>query len=331
MRLEEVARRARVSTATVSRVLNNQGVVREGTRRRVLAAIEELNYQPNLHARSLAGGRSRTLGMVVSNISNPFFSDVFIAVEAAAKERGYEVMLENTNYRPQALVSSVRSLLAHRVAGLALVVSEQDPAIEDDLRRSGLPIVFTDGTIRAPGFTNVRIRYEVGLHRLVEYLYGIGHRRMAFLGHHSRLGPLEQRLKAFVAAVSARSPKIEHQIALSTDTTLGGFEAAREVLNSGFRPTALVCVNDLMAFGALRAAHTLQLRVPEDLSITGFDNVEYSSFSTPPLTTCNVNRRRIAELLVESLLEESDHTGREFLLDPEFVLRDSTAPAASRT
>lgn len=331
MRLEEVARKARVSTATVSRVLNNNGVVKDATRKRVLAAVEELNYHPNLHARSLAGGRSRTLGVIVSNISNPFFSDLFIAVEAAAKERGFEVMLENTNYRPQALVSSVRSLLGHRVAGLALIVSEQDPDIDDDLRRSGLPIAFTDVGTRAQGFTNVRVRYEVGMRRIVDYLSGIGHRRMAFLGHHSRLGPLEERLKAFVEAVSVPKPRIEHQISLSTDTPQGGFEAAREVLSSGFRPTALVCVNDLMAIGALRAAHSLKLRVPEDLSITGFDNIEFSSFTAPPLTTCNVNRRRIADLLVESLLEESDHSGREFLIDPELILRDSTAPAASKT
>src|SRR5215468_11415042 len=124
MTLEQVAKRAKVSTATVSRVLNNLEVVKESTRKRVLQAVEELNYHPNLHARSLAGGKSRTIGMIVSNVSNPFFVDVFRALEAAARDRHYDVLIEHTDYRTEQLMGSVRSMLGQRVAGLAVIVSE---------------------------------------------------------------------------------------------------------------------------------------------------------------------------------------------------------------
>src|SRR6267154_4249881 len=133
MNLEDVAQRAGVSTATVSRVLNNIGVVRSGTRARVLKAAGELKYHPNMHARALAGGASRTLGLIVSNLENPFFLDIFRVLEQEAHNHGYEVLVANTDYDSQWLNSSVRIMLGRRVAGLALVVSEIDPAVLDEL------------------------------------------------------------------------------------------------------------------------------------------------------------------------------------------------------
>ena len=133
MSLEDVARRARVSSATVSRVLNNISDVKSSTRSRVLKAIEELKYYPNAHAQALAGGASRALGLIVSNLENPFFLDIFRALEQEAHSHGYEVLIANTDYDSQWLNSSVRIMLGRRVAGLALIVSEIDPAILDEL------------------------------------------------------------------------------------------------------------------------------------------------------------------------------------------------------
>src|ERR1700691_3461087 len=124
MNLEQVARRAKVSTATVSRVLNNVSLVKSTTRTRVMRAIEELNYHPNLHARSLAGGKSRSIGVIVSNIENPFFLDIYKAVEAGAHALGYEVVMANTDYRSERLVTSIRLMIGRRVAGVAAVGSE---------------------------------------------------------------------------------------------------------------------------------------------------------------------------------------------------------------
>ncbi len=130
MSLEDVAKRARVSSATVSRVLNNLDVVKSSTRARVMKAVAELNYHPNLHARTLAGGQSRTLGIVVSNMENPFFFDVFQSLESDAHAHGYEVVAANTGYEPERLVSSIRLMMGRRVAGLAVIVSEMDAALK---------------------------------------------------------------------------------------------------------------------------------------------------------------------------------------------------------
>src|SRR5437879_6724940 len=144
MSLEKVARRARVSTATVSRVLNNATVVKTTTRARVVKAINELKYYPNLHARSLAGGKSRTIGVIASNMENPFFFDIYKTIESDAHASGYEVVVANTDYRSEQLVTSVRLMIGRRVAGLAAVVSEMEPALIDELTESNIPVVFYD-------------------------------------------------------------------------------------------------------------------------------------------------------------------------------------------
>ena len=144
MKLEQVARRAGVSTATVSRVLNDKARVKKSTRTRVLKAVEELNYHPNLHARSLAGGQSRSIGVIVSNIENPFFLDVYKAVEIGAQAAGYDVILANTDYSAERLVTSIRLMIGRRVAGVAAIVSEMDAALIEELGRQRIPIVFYD-------------------------------------------------------------------------------------------------------------------------------------------------------------------------------------------
>src|SRR5918912_2358476 len=159
MNLKQVAKREKVSTATVSRVLNNASVVKTSTRARVMKAIEELKYHPNLHARLLAGGKSRTVGVILSNLENPFFFDIYKTIEADAHAHGYEVVVANTNYQSEQLVASIRIMIGRRVAGLAAIVSEMAPALIDELSQSGIPVVFYDvGTARR-NVTNVRVNY----------------------------------------------------------------------------------------------------------------------------------------------------------------------------
>ncbi len=329
MTLEEVARRAKVSTATVSRVLNNLDVVRESTRRKVLQAAAALNYHPNLNARTLAGGKSRSIGAIVSNLSNPFFVDVLRALDAAARERGYDVLIEHTDYRVTRLRAGVRSLIGKRAAGLALIVSEMDPAVIEEIRASGLPAVYYDVGAAGGKTTNIRVRYETGMQRAVQYLYSLGHRRMAFAGHHAALSPLEVRKKAFLAAMKRYGRQVQSRAALSHDSPAGGAQAVRELLGSGFRPTAIVCVNDYMAMGVLRELRARGVAVPGDVSVTGFDNIELAEFTNPALTTLDIPRAAIGRMALEALLQEegSETAPREVLLDPELVVRDSTGPA----
>jgi DNA-binding LacI/PurR family transcriptional regulator len=332
MNLEEVARRAKVSTATVSRVLNNASVVKTSTRARVLKAIEELRYHPNLHARNLAGGKSRTIGMIVSNMENPFFFDIYKTMESEARAVDYEVVVANTDYHSEQLVASIRSMIGRRVAGLAVVVSEMDPALIDELTSSNIPVVFYDVGAPRPNITNIRVNYRRGIDKVIDYLYSLGHRKLGFIGHHATLGPINERARTLMDAV-ARYPNLEVRNAADADTLDGGRLAARALLGSGEQPTAIICVNDIMAVGALRELRERGLRVPEDISVTGFDNVKLSEFCCPSLTTVHIPRDTIGRLACESLLSRSDNApvaDREMVIDPEFVLRDSTGPAPAR-
>ena len=329
MTLEQVAKRARVSTATVSRVLNNLEVVKDSTRRRVLQAVEELKYHPNLHARSLAGGKSNTIGMIVSNVGNPFFVDVFRSLDEAARDRNYDVLLEQTDYRVERLIESVRTMLGKRVAGLAIIVSEMAPEVIREIEESAVPVVFYDVGAPGPRTTNVRVRYEAGMQRVVQYLHSLGHRRMAFVGHHAGLSPLQVREKVFVETVRQQGREVEYRTALNVDSPAGGAQAMRDLLAGGFRPTAVVCVNDYMAMGVLRELRAQGLSAPSDVSVTGFDNIEFSEFTNPPLTTLNIPRASIGRMAVEALLRDPENgSAREILLDPELVVRDSTGPCA---
>ena len=330
MNLEQVARRAKVSTATVSRVLNNASVVKTTTRARVIKAIEELKYHPNLHARNLAGGKSRTLGVIVSNLENPFFFDIYKTIENDAHSAGYEVVMANTDYRSEQLVKSIRLMIGRRVAGLAAVVSEMEPALIDELTDSDIPVVFYDVGAPRLNITNIRVDYRRGIDKVIDYLHSLGHRRLGFVGHHGLLGPIHERAKAVIDA-AGRYPHMKVRTAADADTLDGGRMATRALLSSGETPTAIVCVNDIMAVGALRELRERGLRVPQDVSVTGFDNVKLSEFCYPALTTVHIPRDRIGKLVCESLLAKSggatsDH---EMVIDPEFVLRDSTGPAPS--
>src|SRR5215469_13831945 len=163
MNLEEVARRAKVSTATVSRVINNATVVKSATRSRVMKAIEELRYHPNLHARNLAGGKSRTFGIIVSNLENPFFFDIYKTIEADAHSLGFEVVMANTDYRAEQLVKSIRLMIGRRVAGLAAIVSEMAPELVHELVESRIPVVFYDVGSAYKNITNIRVNYSRGI------------------------------------------------------------------------------------------------------------------------------------------------------------------------
>ena len=332
MNLEQVARRAKVSTATVSRVLNNASVVKTSTRARVMKAIEELKYHPNLHARNLAGGKSRTLGVIVSNMENPFFFDIYKTVESDAHAAGYEVVVANTDYSSEQLVSSIRLMIGRRVAGLAAIVSEMEPALMDELTDSSIPVVFYDVGAPRQNITNIRVNYRRGIEKIVDYLYSLGHRKLGFVGHHSTLGPISDRVKPLMDA-AARYPDLTVRTAAGEDTLDGGRLASRSLLENGERPTAIVCVNDIMAVGALRELRERGLRVPQDISVTGFDNVKLSEFCYPALTTVHIPRDRIGHLICESLLAKSENSAaadHEMVIDPEFVLRDSTGPAPVR-
>jgi DNA-binding LacI/PurR family transcriptional regulator len=237
--------------------------------------------------------------------------------------------MANTDYSSERLVTSARLMIGRRVAGLAAIVSEMDADLIEELNGHRIPVVFYD--VGAPGrnITNIRVNYTRGMEKLASYLYSLGHRRVGFVGHHATLGPINERVKALLDA-TRRYADLQVETAADTDTFEGGRRAVRVLLAASPRLTAIVCVNDVMAVGALRELRERGLRVPEDVSVTGFDNIQLAQFCYPALTTVHIPRDQIGRTICECLMNrEHALLEQEFVVDPELVLRDSTGPAAA--
>jgi DNA-binding LacI/PurR family transcriptional regulator len=328
MNLEDVARRAGVGSATVSRVLNGHRGVKSSTRAKVLRAVEELKYKPNLHARTLAGGRSRVLGIVMTNLYNPFFADIYHAIETNALQCGYETLLANSSHDVKLLKASVHRLLGQQVAGLG-VFPEMEPAILEELREARIPVVLFDAGETVDGFTTIHFDHRKGMRMLLDLLYAMGHRRMAYIGAPLFLRPTEARRQEFLET-TARHGAEGLVIAPSVDGFAGGREATRELMRTGFAPTAILCVNDWVAVGVIRELRNQGLAVPGDVSVTGFDNITMSEFCCPSLTTIHIPRGEIGRLVVAGLVPDAADCPpipRHVYLDPELVLRESTGIA----
>jgi DNA-binding LacI/PurR family transcriptional regulator len=219
-------------------------------------------------------------------------------------------------------------MMGRRPAGLAVIVSEMDAGLVRELAQTGLPLVLTDTSIAPPNITCIRVNYGKGMQRMVEYLHDLGHRRMAFVGHHTNLGPLNVRKKSFVDMM-ANISNVEFTTIADVDGPAGGRQAVRRLLGSNFKPTAILCVNDFMAIGVLRELRDQGLSVPGDVSVTGFDNIRLAEFTSPALTTAHIPRERIGTLIFEALVPEpgrSSEPVRELLIDPLLVVRESTGP-----
>jgi LacI family transcriptional regulator, galactose operon repressor len=332
MNVREVAKRAGVSAATVSRALNAPELLSEETRRRVLRIIKDTGFYPNINARALFTATNRTLGVIVSNIANPYFLDIFRGIETRAHKRGYELLLANTDYDPDRLTASVRLMLGRRVAGLAVVVSEIDQALVAELARSNMRVVFSGVDTSGTESTNVKVNCRKGMEKVLTYLFALGHRRMAFVGHHASLESITERSAAFSQGVKGFGSRFESLIFADSDSIAGGRQAARDIINSGFQPTAIVCVNDVVAIGVLKELRERGIKVPNEISVTGFDNIDFAEACSPALTTVDISRERIAECLFQSLDRPlGSITGvREIVIDPQLVLRESTGPALTR-
>ncbi len=327
MRLEDIAYKAKVSVSTVSRVVNGFESVKPSTRKRVMAVLDKMNYQPNLQARYLVAGRSNTLGIIVSNLENPFFVDIFHALEQQAHAAGYEVLVGNTNYEPQRLAACIDQFLGRRVAGLAVIASEHVSPELKQLARANIPVAFYDAMVPGHRRTGVRFDYPKGMKQLVRHLYDLGHRRMAYIGYPLQLGSTDARRDAFVAATKELKITNRYLFVEEHCDLVAGREATRELLSSGFAPSAILCVNDLFAVGVLRELRNRNISVPQEISVTGFDNIKIAEFSSPSLTTINIPRERIATTLFRSLHSTDQQAAEQpaqYIIDPELIVREST-------
>lgn len=327
--LTDIAREAGVSTATVSRVINNRGYIAEGTRETVLRVVRRHNYYPNAHARGLASGRTNLLGLVVSDIANPFFPELAKEVESAAFEHGFEIILANTNYDAHRVTSYVRRFIERGVRGVAVMTSYFDRALAVELARRDVSVVCMDPGRPGPHMSHLVVDYQAGVDEAVRHLAQFGHRRIAFIGGPSDLYSSQQRLHTFVRSLDRQLREGPARVFESDYRFEGGRRVAKELLKDLSRQTAVLVANDMMALGVLLECRAAGVSVPGDLSVIGFDDIAPAALSYPSLTSVSVPRHELGRCAVEALLAMLDDPNREGVALPvatRLVTRQSSGP-----
>jgi len=331
---EDVAREAGVSRATVSYVINNRtdGNVRisEETRCRVLEAIEELGYRPNVLARSLRQGQTHTIGMIVPDNTNPFFAEVARGVEDTSFEQGYSVILCNSDGDLDKELLYTNVLAEKRVDGILFVAAGMSTEHICALQERRMPVVVVDRDIPDVAVDSVMTANERGGWLATRYLIELGHRRIGCIAGPSDVTPSAERVTGYRHALREAGLPVDEVLILKGDFQYeSGYQAARQLLSMEDSPTAIFACNDLMAIGTISAAVRLGRQVPADLSVVGFDDVPLASFANPALTTIVQPKYEIGVVAATMLLErmqDPDKPPYRKMLDTELVVRQSTAP-----
>jgi LacI family transcriptional regulator len=328
--IRDIAKRARVSTATVSRTVNQAGTVDAQLAKRVWKAIDELGYFPNRQARALVSGRSRVFGLIVSEITNPFFPEIVQTFETLAVEHNYEILLTSTVHDPKRMELAVRRMIESRVDGVAILTFGMEDALLEHLRFRNLPLVFVDVGPKAPRVSNIRVSYADGIRQAVQHLAALRHERIGFVTGPLRLRSALARKDAFEQSMQEIGLAVRPEFIVEGDHRLeGGERALKKLFGLRERPTALLCSNDMTAIGVMREAYELRIEVPRDLSIIGFDDIRMADFMVPPLTTIQMSQTELATLAFQALLKETkretpDPQGTEYPLATRLILRRST-------
>jgi LacI family transcriptional regulator len=333
MDIREIARRAKVSTATVSRAINRIPTVDPQLAKRVWRVIDELGYYPNTQARALVSGRSRIFGLIVSEITNPFFPEIVQTFENLAVENNYEILITSTVHDPKRMESSVRRMIERRVDGVAILTFGMEDTLLEHLRFRKVPLVFVDVGPNGPGILNIRINYLNGIRQAVQHLAALRHTRIAFISGPSHLKSAVARKVAFKTSMA--------EIGLPSDLIVegnhrmdGGMQALLKFNDLGERPSAVLCSNDMTAIGFMREAYEQEIKIPSDLSVIGFDDIRLAEFTIPPLTTVQMSQTELATIAFRALLTEVQREApslerTEYSLTTNLVLRRSTALASS--
>jgi LacI family transcriptional regulator len=335
MDIREIARRAKVSTATVSRSINRVPSVDPQLAKRVWKVVEEIGYYPNTQARALVSGKSRIFGLVVSEITNPFFPEIVQTFEELAVQNNYEILLTSTVHDSKRMKSSVRRMIERRVDGVAILTFGMEESLLDDLRLRKVPLVFVDVGPDVPHVSNIKVDYQNGIRQAVQHLAALRHVNIAFVSGPAHLRSALARKEAFCQSMSEIGLEVPREMVVAGDHTLeGGMRALGELMRLHKPPTAVVCSNDMTAIGVMRQAYDLAIIVPRDLSVVGFDNIHLSEFITPPLTTVQMSQTELARIAFQALMndvaEDSAGGGRkEYPLTTHLILRRSTALAQS--
>lgn len=343
----DIAREANVSVATVSRVLNNTAPVKKATRDRIMELIHKHQFQPNALARSLLKKETGMIGIILPDITNPFFPAVLAGVEQEARSRGYTFFLcdtvsTNRDSADQYVRESqyLSLLMEKQVDGIIMIggrinLARPDKEMVQEVVEAGkrVPILLLNGNLPGGGLYRIYTDETEGAELATQHLIELGHRDIAFVGGYRHMSNTIQRQQGFTKTMRRHGLHVRREWILDGGFSVESGKALMErLLRGSERPTAVFCANDLVAIGALKTAHKAGLRVPEDLSLVGFDDIPYASNSIPELTSvslkCHELGRTSAELLHRLITR--DKVKKNTKLRPELIVRESTAPPGNR-
>lgn len=332
--MKQVAQRAGVSTSTVSHVINKTRPVREDVRKRVLAIIDEMRYIPSAVARSLKNDKTRTIGVVIPDNTNPCRAELICGLEEAAVKAGYHILLCNGGAEPTRQTARLRALIEKRIDGLVLVEGSAHDEWRALLGVQQIPVVLADHAVAGIEADFVGIDHEATGYLAIRHLLGLGHRDIAIVRGPRGQQPCDARLAGGLRALEEAGLKLRPECVVLADGSCdGGFAAFRQLLALDAPPTAVFASNDLMALGGLCAASEAKVAVPGQLSVVGCDDIEPAAYAAPRLTTVAQPQRALGRLIAETLvarIKGGQRPLRRELLEGELVVRQSTAPPRLR-
>ena len=329
--VKDVARAAGVSLGTVSNVLNRPDRVSAATRARVEEAMADLGFVRNESARQLRAGKSRTVAYIMLDASNPFFSDVASGIEEAADQADLALFTCNSNNSAVREARYLGRLEQQRVQGVLITPVDPEEPLLAALPARGTPVVIVDRTRQDDTHCTVAVDDVLGGRLAVEHLLDLGHQRIGYVGGPERIGQVRERRKGALEALALAGREPGDLVVVETDalTVAEGLGAAARIagMQAANRPTAVFCANDLLALGVLQGCVGLGLRVPDDLAIVGYDDIDFAAAAAVPLTSVRQPRRRLGRTAAELLLDEAenpDHEHQQVVFLPELVARQST-------
>ena len=331
--LREIARLAKVSTATVSRAINRVPTVDPVLARRIRKVIEKEGYFPNTNARALVRGHRRSLGLIVSEITNPFFPEIVQTFAKLGVQHDYEILLSSIDHDPRLLETTARQMIERRVGGVAILTFGDELPLIDALTARNVPVFVVDADSSGPLLKTVQIDYEHGIRQAVQHLAALGHERIAFIGGPRDLKTATIRRSAVEKCLKEIGLELLPELFVDGDHSIEvGMKALSALAAMPARPSAVLCSNDMTAIGVMRAAFDLCLNIPQDLSVVGFDDIRLAQFMAPPLTTVQMSQTEIAQLSFSALLDSLEPTrhgnGRQmYSMKTNLILRQSTALA----
>lgn len=331
MDMREIAKIAGVSSATVSRVINGSNLVRPETAERVHRVIEERKFVPNGSATTLKYGRSSSYGLIIPDITNPFFSEFIRSFEGILVAKRQDMLMAITDLHTSRMQHTIHRMLVRQVDGVALLASEIETEPIETLIHNRVPLVTMDRRLVGPGLSDVSINFSTGMNEAIQHLSELRHKKIGYIGGSSGPTISDHRVQAFMKAMKRVGLIVDPRYMLVGNYRINGGELAmKELLAMKDRPTAMVTANDLTAIGALRVLHREGLSAPKDISIIGFDDIELSDILYPPLTTIQLPRHELAEKFataLETSAKDPHAMGKFYHVKSSLVVRSSTGPA----